>query len=64
MSGGIALIIGMATVTIGGGITCKILEGQGKNTEAGWIDLGVKSLLALTAIGGFVKFISVLKTLG
>lgn len=64
MGSGVILIIGMASITVAAGVTGKILEGLGKTTEAAYLDLATKSGLALTAVGGFVKFIGTLAKLG
>lgn len=64
MNSGVVLIIGMASLTVASGITEKILNSVGKMDAAQYMDISSKSLLALTALTSFVKFIQALKTLG
>jgi hypothetical protein len=63
MGSGVILVIGMASVTVAGGITEKILNSIGKIDAAQYMDIAVKSGLAITAITTFVKVIQSLKTL-
>ena len=61
MDNGIAIIIGMSVVTVGSGVTQKIFESLGKSSEASYLDLATKSLLAVTAL---TIFAGVIRTLG
>lgn len=58
MGTGNAIIIGMGVLAIGAGVVGSILGSVGKMTEAQYLDLASKSMLATTAIGCFAKFIS------
>ena len=61
MDNGIAIIIGMSVITVGSGVTQKIFESLGKSSEASYLDLATKSLLAVTAL---TIFAGVIRTLG
>ena len=60
---GIGLVIAMASATVGGAVTQKILTSLGKVDEASWLDLAVKCSLGITALTAFITFIKTLKTL-
>jgi len=61
---GTAIIIGMATLTVGSAVTQKIFSSVGKIDEAAMLDLATKSGLAITALTVFTKVIKVIATLG
>lgn len=58
-----AIIITMATVSIGSAISEKILASLGKTQEAQYCSVASSSMLATTAIGCVIKAISSLRQL-
>lgn len=61
---GIALIIAMSSITIGSGVTEKILTQTGKVDQAQYLSIATTSGLAGTALVSFVTFVKHLSSLG
>lgn len=60
----IGVIIGMATLTVGGAITQRVLEGMGKSSAAQITEFVTISGLCITAVTIFSTFIKALSKLG
>jgi hypothetical protein len=60
----IGVIVGMATLTVAGAVTQKVLEGSGKTSAAQFVELATIAGLATTAITIFATFIKAVSRLG
>ena len=59
----LAIIIGMATLTVSSAVLQQIMASTGKVTESQFLDTTTKCLLALTSITIFVKLIKAMRTI-
>jgi hypothetical protein len=60
----IGVIVGMATLTVAGAVTQKILEGAGKNGAAQFVEMATIAGLGTTALTIFATFIKAVSRLG
>jgi hypothetical protein len=64
MYGGTGVIIGMVVASVISAVSQSVLISQGKQSEAQYVDIAVKSGLIITSMALFAKAITTMASIG